>query len=132
MSSEDRSPRSRADADAVRGHALGIDDVFGALASVRRREVVYELTQRPEGIATVEELVDPLVSREADLLDERPANHRERVTAALYHNHLPHLDELGIVEFDRRSGAVRFRGDGAIEEWIEHATALSLPGRSRR
>lgn len=130
MTSENGCPQPRA--DAIGEHTLGIDDVFATLASIRRREVVHDLAQRPEGTAAVEELVDRLVSREADLSDEQPADHRERVAAALYHNHLPRLDELGVVEFDRRSGVVRFRGDAAVEEWIEHAAALSLPGRSRR
>jgi DNA-binding transcriptional ArsR family regulator len=128
MSSGNGHPQP--DEDGTGEHTLGVDDVFTALAAMRRREVVYELGQRPEGVATVDELVDRLLAREEDTLAEPPVNHRERVTAALLHNHLPRLDELGVVEFDRRSGTVRFRGDAAVEEWIEHAAALSLPGRS--
>jgi len=130
VTSDDGRPRSRA--DGVCEHTLGIDDVFETLTSTRCPEVVRELTRRPEGIATIEDLVDRLTSREAKRLDKRPANHRERVSAALYHDHLLYLNGLGFLEFDRRSGAVRFRGDAAVEEWIEHASALSLPGRSHR
>jgi DNA-binding transcriptional ArsR family regulator len=109
------------------GHTVSLDDVFGALAAQRRRAVIHALAEHPEG-ASVDTLVEQLVVWEADVCPTTPPDHAERVATSLRHAHLPKLDALGVVDFDSRSGAVRFGGHAAVEEWLKHAAALSLPG----
>jgi len=108
------------------GHTLGLDDVFASLVVQRRRTLVHALAET-EGSVPVETLVERIVAWEAEL-GSPPPNHRERVAAAVRHAHLPKLVAVGLVEFDERSDHVRFHSDAAVEEWLEHAAALSVPG----
>ena len=78
---------------------LRFDTVYDALAHPRRRAVCYLLSERERWslsdlavrVAAWEEGVAPsAVDRTA----------RDRVSAALYHAHLPKLADLGVVSFD--------------------------------
>jgi len=79
-----------------------LDDVFEVLAAERRRYALYVLCRR-SGKVAVPELADAVASSAG----ANPA----RVTAELYHVHLPKLAEEGVVEYDREDGIVRYEDD---------------------
>ena len=85
------------------------DELHRALADGRRRLVLRQLATTDGDVASVDDLVDEIVTR-ADL----PVD-RERIAVALHHGALPHLDEAGLVEYDARSRTVRYRETPQVE-----------------
>jgi hypothetical protein len=82
------------------------DALFRALSHRRRRRVLWFLLERPE--TTLGEVADVLVGWELKDGDEAagPDDHR-RMLVALYHRHLPILEDSDLVEYDVETGAVR-------------------------
>jgi len=87
-----------------------LDSLFEILADEQRRRLLAHLMETDDGVAGVSELADRL----ADGDDER-----ERAVIRLHHAHLPKLEDEGIVEYDARSEAVRYRGSDAVTAWVE-------------
>jgi len=109
------------------GHTVDLDAVFDALSSQRRRAVVHCLASC-SGAEPVDALAERIAAWERDVHETTPRNHDERVAASLRHSHLPKLAALGLIAYDERSETARFEGHAAVEEWLDHAAALSLPG----
>lgn len=81
----------------------GVDNLLTVLSRRRRRDVLYYLSERE--LADVDEVAAAIATREAD----RPSKSaRDAVEIDLIHNHLPKLSDRGLVEYDRRSGVVRW------------------------
>lgn len=101
--------------DANRAHLSGfdanVDDLFDALSSERRRHVLSYLRDADDDVAELAELVDWVVTREAD----RDGDQREAVAISLHHVHVPKLANCGFVEYDARSNTVRYRGHPELE-----------------
>lgn len=76
-----------------------------------RRAVLCTLTERPEEVTTLDDLVDAL---DATVMDDE-----EALRIALHHVHLPKLSTLDAVEFDHRSGAIRFHPESATSQFVE-------------
>ncbi|MCO8244951.1 MULTISPECIES: hypothetical protein [unclassified Haladaptatus] len=83
---------------------LTASDLHSLLAVERRRLILDILT---EGVTTVElkELVVEVVERE-DGIDTTDEDVIDRVTIGLHHNHLPRLDDAGLVDYDPDSHTV--------------------------
>lgn len=96
--------------------AGSLDGIFELLRPERRRNALYALYQRADAVA-VADLAEAVASRE----DADP----ERVTAALYHVHLPKLAAAGVVDFDREEGRVRLadRSDDRFRRYLASAAA---------
>ena len=91
-----------------------LDECLEVLSDWRRRQVILEL--RRERHATLEELAGAIDGDEG------------RLPAQLRHNHLPKLADHDIVEYDPRSGAVRYDPDArmeAITDAVLEATAAT-------
>lgn len=87
-----------------------VDDLFDVLTDVRRRHVLTILAGRDASMA-----VDALARTVAGRVhDADPASLDESrirdVHVALHHVHLPKLDEVGLVDYDRDDGAVETTG----------------------
>lgn len=89
-----------------------IDAAFRLLADRSRRHLVGYLTAEESGVVTREELAGHLASR-------RPDARERQIRARLVHVHLPLLADAGLVDHDRRSGHVRYRGDDIVERVLE-------------
>jgi len=84
-----------------------LDRAFEALEHPRRRVLLYCLREQER--IDVGELADRIAAQERENEDRAQLGEAAgNVEAALIHHHLPKLDEYGIVDFDRRSGTVRF------------------------
>jgi len=87
--------------------------LFDLLADDRRRYVLDELRTASADAVAVEELVDHL------LAFDRTATDPDRVRLALYHKTLPGLADAGVVDFDRRTGVVRYRDHELVEDLLD-------------
>ena len=117
--------------DVVGGHAGDrdeeprpfIDDVFGALADWRRREVSRFFIETDAETASVDDLALLVAGCRPGDAEGPPPAHGDLV-AALEERHLPRLDAVGVIDYDPRSGTVRYRGQPTLEKWLEHVTAV--------
>ena len=81
-----------------------VNAVLDTLSHHLRREVIHYFENvASELTATVDELVTHVDARV-------PREDRETLAAALAHSHLPKLAERGWLDFDRRTGHVRYHG----------------------
>lgn len=89
----------------TRATAASVDGLQEALRNLRRRYVVYYLN-RNGGAVQVDELAEGIAAwEEGD--GEVTAAHRKSVYSALHQTHLPKLETVGVVEYDRDAMAVR-------------------------
>ena len=99
-----------------------IDDVFEALADWRRREICQFFRETDAETATVDDLAILVAGcRPGGVYADR--SHGD-VVAELADHHLPLLAGAGVVDFDDRSGTVRYRGQPTAEKWLEHVAAV--------
>ena len=114
-----------------------LDLIFELLSNRRRRYALYHLHDQPDGVATMDELTDAVVThqylesnvdRETDGRtdagpDDDPdlESRRQQVRMDLQHTHLPKLEDAGVLEHDHRSEMVRYWNQPSLEEWLEHA-----------
>ena len=87
------------------------DAIYRCLADARRRDVLRYLREADDGTASVDDLTAYVVEQETN----SPVPDREKVAVSLYHTHLPMLADEGFVEFDERSGTVRYHPHQALE-----------------
>ena len=89
----------------------GVDQLLDLLATHRRRHALYYL--RELEVTTVDELAR-LVTKEPGPTESADIDDRiEETRLALTHVDLPKLTARDIVEYDRRSGTVRYRQPSA-------------------
>ncbi|ELY79800.1 hypothetical protein [Natrinema pallidum] len=112
-----------------------LDLVFDLLSNSRRRYVLYDLNDRPDGVATIENLTENVIALEeatacdtadgesttGSTADSDATDQRTGVQLELQHVHLPKLEDAGVLEHDRRSETVRYWTQPSLEEWLEHA-----------
>jgi DNA-binding transcriptional ArsR family regulator len=94
-----------------------LDEYLRLVADRNRRGVIRELRRTPDNTATFEELINRLHEEATD-------TDRAALAIELRHTHLPKLADNGLVEYDRRSGAVRYQPDDRVETLLD-----SLPAR---
>lgn len=83
------------------------DDLFEVLSNRRRRYVVHALKQRDDESIDLGPLAEQIAAWEYDLdIQEVDSQIRKRVYTALQQSHLPMMDSVGVVEFDKREGVV--------------------------
>lgn len=101
------------------GPSLSLDTVFELLADRRRRFSLYAFIDAPEESLAFETLLEDVATLEA-VVDEEPLSRDRYVDAAtdLYHWHLPVLCEVGIVDYDERSGTIRYLARPLVETWV--------------
>ena len=102
----------RVEADEVRTQ---LDTILEAVSHQRRRNVLYYLYDHTT--AATRSLARELTAWEAGVpVDEVSAEDREHMLIDLHHTHLPKLADAGIIEYDPRSGAIRYREPPAMLE----------------
>jgi len=96
---------------------LPLDAVFTVLASRRRRVLLRVLRDADAG--DVADLVGWVAERERQLDGEAPD--RESLRSELERVHLPMLADHRVLDYDERSGGVRYYGHPVVEEYLEHS-----------
>ncbi|WP_049985507.1 DUF7344 domain-containing protein [Halobellus rufus] len=86
--------------------ALSTDTIFETLSNRRRRYILHYLTQVDDPV-TIRDLSRQIAAWEnqIDARDVTPKQ-RKRVYTALHQTHLPTMDRLGVVVYDRDRGTV--------------------------
>lgn len=92
-------------ADKATPERASIDDLYRALTNPRRRRILLCL-EEVTGSVPLEHLAHQVAALEASASGEEQGA-AQRVRMALYHVHLPMLAEVGLIEYDRDTGAVR-------------------------
>ncbi|WP_293029012.1 hypothetical protein [Natronococcus sp.] len=107
-------------------HRSSVDEFLSLLSNRRRRDVLYCLSERE--VASVESLATTIAAREASVSVERVSpDDREPVLIDLYHAHLPKLADRRLIEYDRRSGTVRWSASSdELEALLECCYGLEI------
>lgn len=94
------------------GTAAFFDELFAALAHRRRRALLRVLQE--EGEMDVASLAGHVVAEDrAETIHAVPDPEVDRARISLYHQHLPRLDDTGLVDFDADAGLVSVTEPGA-------------------
>lgn len=110
-------------ATAAVGPAAGVIEpevIFETLSNHRRRYTLHYLKQRNERV-TVRELSEQVAAWEngTSLADVTPKE-RKRVYTALHQTHLPKMDQVGVVDYDRNRGTVALtRGIESFDIYLD-------------
>lgn len=105
------------------------DEVFDVLSNQRRICVLRYLNQVEEEIVELRDIVDYVAACEhADSADGVDYQARKSVYTALRQTHLPKLDELGVIEFDKSRGEIRLaeRAD-RVQLYLEYVPENDIP-----
>jgi predicted transcriptional regulator len=93
--------------DVPTSESLSDDDLFQVLSNRRRRYAVHAL-KGADGPAKIGDVAEQVAAWEYDVdVDQVSYNERKRVYTALQQSHLPMMDDVGIVEFDKNRGVVQ-------------------------
>ena len=98
--------------------SVSADRALSVIADSRRRNVLKYLAENGDAAIPIDELV-------AGIEDGRPlsgGDNREmdnQIVIELHHTHLPKLDEVGLIDYEKGAGTVRYRPQDDIEELID-------------
>ncbi|WP_423745923.1 hypothetical protein V5735_08235 (plasmid) [Haladaptatus sp. SPP-AMP-3] len=113
--------QTRERTDRARSRAFSEQEVYDAVKNLRRRYVLYSLN-RQRGSVELGELAEQIAAWENNISREEVSpEQRKSVYSALYQTHLPKLENIGIVSYDRDSKQVSFT-DGARDFELYLAT----------
>ena len=98
--------------------APAINALLETLAHNVRREVINYFEQHVE---TDRATLDELVSHIDDRIPDRAP---KRIEIELVHNHLPKLDERDWLDYDQRSGQIRYYGHDQARELLREVQAV--------
>jgi len=93
-----------------------LDTAFRLVSNRLRRYVLYHLVAS-DGVSELEDVVDHVMDLEAKAGES--THQRRTVVTALEHNHLPQLAETGVIDYDRRSGTIRYYDYPILEELVD-------------
>lgn len=120
MTGDDSTPVESASGESSTNRPttpIDADAAFDILADSERRAMLTCLEATADGTATTTELIDCICRRQEDEASDVPA--RDRVALHVHHNHLPKLADAGVVEHDRRTETVRYRGSSFLEALLD-------------
>lgn len=89
-----------------------LDDLLSTLADGDGRAVLRYFRSSANDVATVDDVAERLYARGG-----RTAP-REEIVVRLHHSTLPKLDDRGYVDYDARSGTVRYRRHAGVERLL--------------
>ncbi|WP_247731186.1 DUF7344 domain-containing protein [Halovivax limisalsi] len=125
LSSElpDRSSRSGTDAEISR------DQVFDVLSNHRRICTIRYLKETDEELVSLRDVVDYVAKTEhPEAEGQVEYNDRKSVYTALRQTHLPKLDELGIIEFDKSRGVMQLTDRANhVQMYLEYVPENDIP-----
>lgn len=114
-------PSQSADADRA---SERLDEIFDVLRSGRRRRLLYYLQDMEGTETTLERAVRAVDAFDFSIATRVDLPRRQAIRLSLAHDHLPRLDAAGVLEYDHRSGNVRYEGHEELDRWLDHAREL--------
>ncbi|WP_440007784.1 DUF7344 domain-containing protein [Halomicrococcus sp. SG-WS-1] len=104
------------------------DEVYDAVKNLRRRYVLYHLNERGRPVQ-LGELAEQVAAWENNIaIEDVSPEQRKSVYSALYQTHLPKLEEIGIVSYDRHSKEVSFTDSAQdFELYLANDSGTTLP-----
>lgn len=104
------------------------DDIYKALSNRRRRFILHYL-QNFESKASLGNTADHVAAWENEIsIAEVESDDRKNVYTSLQQFHLPKMEDLGLVEFDERAGAIELSETGKqIDVYMEVVGENELP-----
>lgn len=110
--------------DCQQEHASRLNHLLEMLSSGPRRQLIrYFESVSQTDTDSVETVVSHLDSR-------LPSRDRDGLKLALYHTHLPKLEVEGWVDYDARSGEIRYYGEEAAEPLLADLFAVLSQSRT--
>jgi DNA-binding transcriptional ArsR family regulator len=98
--------------------APSLDGTLDVLADAQRRTVLRFLSDQSDNVASIEDLIRHLDTQE-QTTGEEEATTPAQIETDLHHRHFPKLEEQGLVEYDLRSGQIRYNPDKSTEELLQ-------------
>lgn len=130
--SHERAQNRESRRSVVADGGLQLDDFLGAIASRRRRYVLYYL--RDEGRSTLDEVAEEIAARNHGTspgeVDEQVARN---VRINLYHAQVPKLAEAEIITYDRRNRTLSYnRPPEPVEEFLDYCASVEWSDTTER
>lgn len=93
--------------DGIGTQELSDDKMFHLLQNERRRQVIRYLSD-VDGTVSMRDIAEQVAAWEHDTsVQALKSDERQRVYIPLYQNHLPKLDEEGVIEYNQSRGTVK-------------------------
>jgi len=110
------------------GMSLKRGEIFHILKN-RRRRYVLQILLEEDGEIGLGDLSEKIAALENDVeVSELDPSERKRVYVALYQSHLPKMDQLGLIEYDKSRGIIQIGEQMDPEEVSQGAvTADRIP-----
>ncbi|WP_336133566.1 DUF7344 domain-containing protein [Natronomonas amylolytica] len=135
------APEETSEADEQPPEALPLDQAFGILKNQRRRNVL-EYLYEADGAVSLSEVAEQIAAWENDKeVRQITSSERKRVYVGLYQCHLPKMDDVDVIAFNKPRGIIELGKnaeglykyldvDDEAEEppWHRYSVALSLAG----
>jgi hypothetical protein len=94
--------------DQTRSRSFSEQEVYDAVKNLRRRYVLYHVNRERQPVE-LGELAEQIAAWENNtVVEDVTPEQRKSVYSALYQTHLPKLENIGIVSYDRESKEVSF------------------------
>lgn len=98
---------------------LDIGEVFELLKNERRRRVISFLKRQDDRSTTLGVLAEHIASLENDIdVAQVSSSQRKRVYIALYQCHLPKMDDLGVIEYEKNRGTIQLRNTAVLDPYL--------------
>jgi hypothetical protein len=99
---------------------LPLDQVFETLKNSRRRQTLHYLNDNG-GEASLSDLAEHIAAIENDVgVEAITSSQRKRVYVGLYQCHLPKMDDMNIIDFEKNRGTVELARNAAqLEPYLE-------------
>lgn len=98
--------------------SFSVDDLLDLFADRHRRALLEYLSDEADPTTSLDDAVSFVTNRVAEETGRRP--NEDDVEIRLQHHHLPRLVESNVVEYDTRSGTIRYYENEQLERFHEH------------
>ncbi|WP_128224348.1 DUF7344 domain-containing protein [Halobacteriaceae archaeon SHR40] len=124
--------------DSAEEATLPLDQAFEILKNSRRRETLHYLNEHG-GTATLSSLAEHIAAIENDTtVQQITSSQRKRVYVGLYQCHLPKMDSMDVIDFDKNRGTIElarnaeqvcsYLGDSDSGDWYKLYLGLAVAG----
>ena len=139
MSSRVETGAGPAEVDPPSERCMSKDEVFEMLQNERRRRILSYLLDADD-VMTIGELAERIAAVENDTtVAALNSTQRKRVYVALYQTHLPKMDDVGVIDYNRDRGRVRIADNADLltfyldehsndDDWYRRYLTLSILG----